>query len=130
MTGRRKRKLTEALVLRWADAHFAQAGAWPTQTSGPVAAAPGETWIAVARALQQGHRGLPGGDSLARLLRRERGLPERRGLPASAAVAARRQRALRLRGQGLSLTAIGARLGVSRQAVQQMLHRAEREAEG
>jgi hypothetical protein len=36
-------------------------------------AAPGETWGAIDAALKKGWRGLPGGDSLARLLARERG---------------------------------------------------------
>jgi hypothetical protein len=68
--------LTEALVLRWADAHHARTGRWPTQHSGPVAAGRGESWAAVNRALDRGSRGLPGGDSLVRLLRRSgRGRP-------------------------------------------------------
>jgi hypothetical protein len=40
--------------------------------AGQVAGAPGETWRALDVALRQGLRGLPGGDSLARLLRRHR----------------------------------------------------------
>jgi hypothetical protein len=125
---RRKRRLTVALILKWADVHFARTGAWPAGTSGPVAAAPGDTWRAVDAALQQGHRGLPGGDSLARLLARERGLQDRRGKPGTAAAAARRRRARRLRGQGLTLAEIGRRLGVTSQAVSQMLQKANRDA--
>jgi hypothetical protein len=34
--------------------------------------APGETWKGINQALWAGNRGLPGGDSLARLLRRHR----------------------------------------------------------
>jgi len=68
--------LTEGQVLRWADAHHARTGRWPTAGSGPVAAAPGERWSAVNQALHSGFRGLPGGDSLRRLLRRSgRGAP-------------------------------------------------------
>jgi hypothetical protein len=59
-------------VLAWADAHFARTDFWPHENSGPIAEAPGETWSAVNQALKQGHRGLPGGDSLARLLDRRR----------------------------------------------------------
>jgi hypothetical protein len=59
-------------ILAWADAHFARTGVWPRDNSGPIAEAPGETWNAVNQALKQGHRGLPGGDSLARLLDRRR----------------------------------------------------------
>jgi DNA-binding transcriptional regulator LsrR (DeoR family) len=73
----------------------------------------------------RGYRGLPGGDTLVRLLRRERGRADRRGQrkePAS-----RRREAVRLRAQSLTLAEIGRRLGVSRQAVSQMLRQAERE---
>lgn len=31
--------LTEALILRWADAHFERTGAWPQQTTGACRAA-------------------------------------------------------------------------------------------
>jgi hypothetical protein len=65
--------LTVALILAWADAHRARTGRWPSEQSGPVEGAPGETWLNVHQALQRGLRGLPGGDSLARLLARERG---------------------------------------------------------
>jgi hypothetical protein len=66
-------------ILLWADAHFRRTGRWPRAHSGPVPDAPGETWGAVASALYAGHRGLPGGETLARLLRRHgRGAPGRR----------------------------------------------------
>jgi hypothetical protein len=67
--------LTEEQVLRWADLHFQRTGAWPTEASGPVADAPGETWQGVAEALRAGGRGLPGGPSLTRLLRENRSTP-------------------------------------------------------
>jgi hypothetical protein len=60
--------LTEKLILAWADAHHTATGAWPKASSGPVAAAPGEHWRSIASSLRQGWRGLPGGDSLPRLL--------------------------------------------------------------
>jgi hypothetical protein len=116
--------LTGAQILVWADAHRARTGDWPMATSGPVAEVAAETWMGLNQALQYGARGLPGGDSLARLLRRERGLRDRRGRHHTAAAALRRQQALRLREQGLSLVDVGERLGVSWQAVQQMLRRA------
>jgi hypothetical protein len=72
-----KPKLTLEQVVAWADAHFACAGSWPSRLSGPVGGAPGETWGALETALRQGHRGLPGGDSLARLLARERSVGRR-----------------------------------------------------
>jgi hypothetical protein len=72
-------KLTIEQILAWADAHRRQAGDWPTVKAGPVPGAPGETWEGIDSALRLGTRGLPGGDTLPKLLRRERGLPERRG---------------------------------------------------
>ncbi|MDB5307939.1 MAG: hypothetical protein JWO38_2141 [Gemmataceae bacterium] len=66
--------LTTAQILAWADAHYRRTGDWPTAGSGAVADAPGETWCAVAHALRDGRRGLPGGSSLARLLEAERGV--------------------------------------------------------
>jgi hypothetical protein len=63
-------RLTERLILRWAKVHRRETGRWPSQHSGPVGAAPGETWAAIHRSLAVGGRGLPGADSLARLLDR------------------------------------------------------------
>jgi hypothetical protein len=60
-------------VLAWARAHRLRTGRWPTNLSGPIAEAPGETWQAVHRALVEGRRGFPGGSSLARLLHGVRG---------------------------------------------------------
>jgi hypothetical protein len=62
--------LTESMILRWADEHHARMGRWPTPSAGPVPGVPDQTWAAVHMALVQGSRGLPGGDSLSRLLRR------------------------------------------------------------
>lgn len=64
--------LTEKQILQWADAHFERTGTWPTGKSGPISEAPGETWTAVQMALVKGHRGLPGGSSLAILLAERR----------------------------------------------------------
>jgi DNA-binding NarL/FixJ family response regulator len=111
--------LTIEQILAWADEHYRRTGSWPTVRSGPVyGAPPGQTWRAIQAALRHGCRGLPGGDSLAQLLRRERGLPERRGRPADTA---RRALVAQLREQGLTLAEIGRRLGISRQAVFQLL---------
>jgi hypothetical protein len=72
----RKPPLTVAQILSRADSHHARTGRWPGQSSGPVPGAPGESWRAVNLALHCGFRGLPGGDSLLRLLRRSgRGAP-------------------------------------------------------
>ncbi len=69
-------------ILTWADAHHERTGEWPRmETGGPVFEAPQETWLAIDQALKQGGRGLPGGNSLARLLAAERNVPNRHKLP-------------------------------------------------
>jgi phage-related protein len=60
-------------IKTWAEAHKTRTGRWPTVHSGRIQDAPGESWAAVHGALDSGLRGLPGGDSLARLLARECG---------------------------------------------------------
>ncbi len=74
-------RLTVEEILRWADAHFESTGIWPKDTSGPVAGAPGETWMAIDVALRVGARGLPKGLSLARLLAARRGVRNRLAAP-------------------------------------------------
>jgi hypothetical protein len=118
-----KPPLTVAQVLRWADAHKRRAGTWPAVRSGPVEGQPGLTWRAVAAALSRGRRGLPGGDTLARLLHRERGAPLRRAPPRKADA----REAARLRAEGLTLAEVGRRLGLTRQRVHQLLREAEPE---
>jgi hypothetical protein len=76
-----KTTLTVEQILAWADEHHARTGQWPRHRSGPVPAAPGATWAAVNMMLWQGSRGLPGGDSLARLLARERVAADPRNRP-------------------------------------------------
>ena len=113
--------LTVARILEWADEHHARTGAWPSARSGAVATFAGQTWAAANAALRHGLRGLPGGDSLAGLLRRERGAALRRGRPTGAR---RQHHAAALRAAGLGVAEIGRRLGVSRQAVAHMLRKA------
>jgi len=74
-------RLTDDQIVRWADAFHKSTGRWPTRRSGPIKDAPGETWSAVNIALFLGHRGLPGGSSLARLMSREREVRKRNYLP-------------------------------------------------
>jgi hypothetical protein len=69
-TNGRYSPLTLEQILAWADAHHARTGSWPHVGSGPIPEAPGETWQGVESALRYGRRGLPGYDTLARLLRR------------------------------------------------------------
>ncbi len=71
-------RLTVEQVLAWADAHRAATGRWPSSLSGPVAEGSEETWTVVNMALSQGHRGLRGGSSLARLLAKHRPVRPRR----------------------------------------------------
>jgi hypothetical protein len=68
--GGRKPVLTPELILSWAEKHRRRTGRWPTAASGAVQEAPGENWRALDSSLRAGNRGLKGGDSLARLLRR------------------------------------------------------------
>jgi hypothetical protein len=72
---------TVGQILTWADAHHARTGGWPGGKGGPIPESPGETWTAVEQALAGGLRGLPGGDTLARLLARHRGKRNRKALP-------------------------------------------------
>ncbi len=78
---RRLPPLTEAVILAWADEHYERCGCWPTENAGKIAAAPGETWGKVSKALRNGSRGLSGGTTLAQLLARDRGTRNRMALP-------------------------------------------------
>jgi hypothetical protein len=66
--------ITIEIILTWADEHFKQTGEWPTQQSGAISGAQGETWKGVQMALLKGRRGLPGRSSIARLLAEKRGI--------------------------------------------------------
>jgi len=73
-TGRkRNRRALSSLrvveLLPWAEAHFQRTHAWPTNDSGPIPEAPGETWLGIDNALRHGRRGLPGGCTLAQVIR-------------------------------------------------------------
>jgi hypothetical protein len=74
-------ELSTEIILTLADKHFQRTGQWPTQDSGAISDAPGETWKAVAMALIKGNRGLPGSSSLAQLLAEERGVRNPADLP-------------------------------------------------
>ncbi|MEE9294503.1 MAG: hypothetical protein V3W34_06035 [Phycisphaerae bacterium] len=66
-------RLSVKQILQWADAHKERTGSYPERRDGPIHGLKSETWLCVDRALTSGHRGLPGGDSLPRLLHRQRG---------------------------------------------------------
>ncbi|MBI3866708.1 MAG: hypothetical protein HY290_32910 [Planctomycetia bacterium] len=59
-------------ILAWADAFHRRHGFWPTSRSGKIPARGSETWYGIHNALRRGVRGMPGGSSLSRLLRRHR----------------------------------------------------------
>ncbi len=67
--------LTLEQILRWADLHRQRTGLWPHHLSGSIVDAAGETWSAIQHFLQRGSRGLPGGSSLARLIKENRSVP-------------------------------------------------------
>jgi hypothetical protein len=73
--------LNERLVLKWAHAHRRRTGSWPNEDTGPVTDAPGERWGNVNASLRHGYRGLPGGESLARLLVRRAGARTSANIP-------------------------------------------------
>lgn len=66
-----KASLSIEQILAWAGTYRRRTGRWPSADSGAVPDAPGENWRAVNTALQEGLRGLPGGDSLSKLRRRQ-----------------------------------------------------------
>jgi hypothetical protein len=76
-----KGPLTLERVLAWADAHRASTGRWPTVDSGKVAGTERENWRQINVYLRHGGRGLPGGQSLARVLAEHRGLRNMASIP-------------------------------------------------
>jgi hypothetical protein len=103
-----------------ADAWHAWTGAWPRKHDGPIPGA-GLKWLTIDNALNAGARSLPGKDTLARLLARERGVA---AAYRPSGDLGKVRLAQRLRAKGWTLAAIGQRLGVSRQAVFVWLRRA------
>ncbi|HEY7159582.1 MAG TPA: hypothetical protein VH575_36885 [Gemmataceae bacterium] len=74
MPRRDKPPLSVEQILVWAEAYYRRTGKWPTAASGVVEDAPEETWEKITwrkidNALREGYRGLPGENSLSRLLR-------------------------------------------------------------
>lgn len=71
--------VTEESICERAKNHRKQTGKWPTTESGRILDAPDETWNSIQVALRQGHRGLPGGSSLSKLLNKYFGVTKREG---------------------------------------------------
>lgn len=67
------RKLTERLILRWADTFTQRVGHPPSRHSAFTDCRRREKWAIIDQALREGLRGLPGKSSLAKLLREHRG---------------------------------------------------------
>src|SRR5262249_15993593 len=72
--------LTEEMILGWADDHHAKTGNYPRHGDGAI---PGtrEKWDGIENALVKGNGGLPGGDSVVKLLSRGRGVRNKSALP-------------------------------------------------
>jgi hypothetical protein len=87
-----------------------------------VADAPGENWRALNLALREGYSGLPGGGSLARLLRTGR----LSGRARDQALTRRDLKIAAARSRGETLQAIADRYGLSRQRVQQIVREERR----
>jgi hypothetical protein len=92
-------------------------GPRPTAASGPVTDAPAENWRALSLALREGYRGLPGGGSLARLLRTGR----RSGRARDQALTRRDREIAAARSRGETPPAIAARYGLSPHRVLQIV---------
>jgi len=62
-------------ILEWAEDHYARTQTWPTSYSGPVDAAPGETWREIDKSLRRGYRSIGTKTSLSLLLFERRTVP-------------------------------------------------------
>lgn len=80
----KRTRLTNPVILAWADAYHAVNGFWPTILCGPLEGIPGgegESWSAIDNSLTEGRRGLRGGITLSQLLQKHRGLDPQRNRP-------------------------------------------------
>jgi hypothetical protein len=73
-TRKKRPGLTVKQILEWADSHHMRTGEWPTRDSGPVLDAPDIAWGTIEKRLRRGDDTLPGGSSLAMLLKEARGV--------------------------------------------------------
>ena len=65
--------LTVKQILAWANEHHGRTGRWPGARSGPIPGTVDENWTNIQQALYVGIRGLPGGSSLSKLLKKHHG---------------------------------------------------------
>jgi hypothetical protein len=101
-------RLSVPEILAWADAHRAATGCWPSANAGAVRAAPFTlSWRSIETALVHGCRGLPGGQSLARLLQQERGYEPKMGAAGARAREAKIQQLMAERGRRDSRETLG-----------------------
>ena len=64
-----------AQILEWADACHQRTGRWPSKESNElIEGTRAEKWAAIEKALRHGYRGLPKGQTLARVLQQYRGV--------------------------------------------------------
>jgi hypothetical protein len=73
--------LTIDAILGWIDSYHTRTNMFPKVKSGLIDDASGETRADIHAALRNGHRGLPGGSSLAKLLAEKRGVRDPSDLP-------------------------------------------------
>jgi hypothetical protein len=67
----RRSALDADSIVNWARHEHARTGRWPRGTDGAIVGVTGETWSAIDSALKSGRRGLSGGSSLAKLLKKQ-----------------------------------------------------------
>ncbi len=68
-------------ILTWADAHHRRTGQWPTATGHSRVVEVSISWLTINKLLKRGGPGLRGGSSLAKPLRKARGIWDSRGKP-------------------------------------------------
>ncbi len=76
-----KPPLTVDMILAWADEFHRQRGRFPIHDDGIVPGELTQTWCGIDNSLRSGTRGLPGGDTLTKLLVRYRGHRHKRYCP-------------------------------------------------
>jgi hypothetical protein len=119
-------------ILSWIKDHHRRTGQLPDRDSGPIWAAPVETWAAIDAALKDGTRGLAGGTSLHGLCMRHFRKPGRRTGTVRVLVkqgrgrranVVRRAKARAMRASGMTFPAIAKRLGIGIQGAWNIVNR-------